>query len=83
MGPLKDVSEGKYQIELNVVGDGRVFINYWDSICGEDIICEVFPSGALFIHPPPISGDEALIGVTLMKLLHYIGKVINIANGTK
>lgn len=33
--------EGKYTIELNLPGDGRTFLNFWDNIYGNDVIAEV------------------------------------------
>lgn len=31
----------KIELELNVVGDGRIFLNYWNAINGDDVIAEV------------------------------------------
>lgn len=31
----------KIQLELNIPGDGRMFLNYWDSIYGNDITCQI------------------------------------------
>jgi hypothetical protein len=33
--------EGKYELELNFVGDGRVFLNFWDFMHGDDVIAEI------------------------------------------
>lgn len=30
----------KYQIELNCI-DGQKFLNYWDSIHGNDVVCAI------------------------------------------
>jgi hypothetical protein len=42
----------KYQLELNCVGDS-VFLNYWDSEHGNDVVCEVV-NGKLMLN----TGDE-------------------------
>jgi hypothetical protein len=39
--------EGKHKIELNIVGDGREFLNYWDWAHGRDVVCEI-KEGRLF-----------------------------------
>ncbi len=31
----------KINVELNIVGDGRVFLNYWDYMRGADVVCEI------------------------------------------
>lgn len=33
--------EMKIAIEYNIVGDGRKFLNFWDSLCGADVVCEI------------------------------------------
>jgi len=33
--------QGKYGLELNIVGDGRIFLNFWDSIHGNDVVARV------------------------------------------
>ena len=44
--------QGDYKIELKFV-DERVFLNYWDSIHGNDVCCQV-KDGKLFkfVHSP-------------------------------
>lgn len=32
---------GKHKIELNLVEDGREFLNYWDWAHGKDVCCEI------------------------------------------
>lgn len=32
--------EGKYKLEINFVGDGRIFFNYWDYMQGNDVVHE-------------------------------------------
>ncbi len=31
----------KVELELHVVGDGRVFLNFWNYMTGEDVLAEV------------------------------------------
>lgn len=31
----------KINIELNLPGDGRTFLNYWNSFNGDDVVCEL------------------------------------------
>lgn len=33
---------GKYALELNYPGDGRLYLNYWDWERGQDVCCQVF-----------------------------------------
>lgn len=40
--------EGKYKIELNWPGDGRLFVNWWDNYQGFDV-CAEFKNGSLFL----------------------------------
>lgn len=47
----------KIDIEIMVVGDGRTFINYWNYIDGDDVICELI-DGKLFIESKEISIQE-------------------------
>lgn len=35
------MSKRKIQIELHQPGDGRVFLNYWDFMRGDDVCAEV------------------------------------------
>lgn len=46
--------EGSYEMELKFPGDGRVFLNYWDSIHGKDVCAEI-RDGKLFqyVHTGP------------------------------
>jgi hypothetical protein len=29
------------KLDLNIIGDGCVFLNYWDLSRGEDVVCEI------------------------------------------
>lgn len=33
--------QGKYNLELNIVGDGRTFLNFWESIHGNDVVARI------------------------------------------
>lgn len=60
--------EGKYNLELNFPGDGRCFLNFWDSIHGNDVCAEVI-YGALYI------GDKHIkIGDFVEKVKESINK---------
>ena len=37
----KKAIQGKYGLELNIVGDGGTFLNFWDSIHGNDVVARV------------------------------------------
>lgn len=38
MTNTKPSVEGKYELELNFVGDGRTFLNFWDWANGNDVV---------------------------------------------
>lgn len=31
----------KIQLELNIPGNGRMFLNYWDNVNGNDLTCQI------------------------------------------
>jgi hypothetical protein len=33
--------KGKYNIELNIPGDGRLFLNFWNWYNGMDVVAEI------------------------------------------
>lgn len=49
--------EGKYQIELNYVGDGRLFLNFWNNCGGGDVVCQI-RDGKLFLQPLDENGND-------------------------
>lgn len=51
--------EGKYNIEINFVGDGRIFVNYWDYKHGEDVVAR-FVDGQLYDSEEEISFADYL-----------------------
>ena len=48
---------GKHKIELNLPGDGRKFLNYWDWAHGKDVCCEI-KDGELFKSNFDSDGNE-------------------------
>lgn len=39
----------KIALELNIVDDVGVFLNYWNAMTGDDVICEIV-KGKLMLH---------------------------------
>lgn len=48
---IEQLPEGKHNIELNIVGDGRAFLNFWDWAHGNDVVVEIV-NGLLYYTPP-------------------------------
>jgi len=40
--------EGKYNIEINFVGDGRIFLNFWDYVHGNDVVAQVIDGELIY-----------------------------------
>jgi hypothetical protein len=51
--------EGSCSIELKFVGDGRIFLNYWDIFHGNDVTVELV-DGSLYDDEEEITLDEFL-----------------------
>lgn len=49
----------KIDIELNFVGDGRLFLNFWNYMNGEDVIAEV-KDGKLFVDINDVETEVSL-----------------------
>lgn len=47
---------GKYKLELNFPGDGRCFLNFWDSIYGNDVVIEII-NGVLEYTDHDVDGE--------------------------
>lgn len=47
----------KLQLELNLVDDGRKFLNFWDWKHGNDVCCEII-GGVLFKSERDNEGNE-------------------------
>lgn len=51
--------ELKVQIELRIVGDGRVYLNFWNWRNGEDVIAKV-KNGHLFMDIDKVETEVSL-----------------------
>lgn len=61
----------KFNIELNVTNE-ETFLNFWDSNCGQDVICEII-DGQLFLHE--YEGDELIeTPITLQQFINLVTK---------
>lgn len=60
----------KVDLELNDVGDGRIFLNFWNWKTGEDVVAEI-KSGKLYMD---IDGVE-----TEVSLQKFIDDVLTVA----
>jgi hypothetical protein len=59
----------KISLELNLLGDAE-YLNFWDSLHGHDVCCEIDPSGSLRLNPG--QGDEQI--VTLREFIEMVKK---------
>ncbi len=55
----------KVEVEINVVGDGRTFLNFWNWQNGDDVIVEL-KNGKLF------QGDEKKTEITLEEFINQV-----------
>lgn len=44
----------KINLELHIVGDGRIFLNYWNYLNGDDVISEII-DGKIYIDDEEVS----------------------------
>lgn len=65
--------KGEYPLELKIVGDGRIFLNFWDYVHGNDVTVE-FDNGILWYTP---EGEEL---PTAISIKQFINKVIESIN---
>lgn len=65
--------ESKYNLELNFPGDGRCFLNFWDSIHGNDVVVEV-ENGELWYTP--LNGKDTRT-ISFWKYLELVKESIN------
>lgn len=70
---------GKYELELNFPGDGRCFINFWDSIHGNDVVVE-YIKGKLEYTDHDAEGNEFYREVTIREFIELITESINKRN---
>ena len=66
--------EGKYNLELNLPGDGRMFLNFWDSIQGLDVIAEL-KDGKLMVD-----NEVSEVEVSIEEYLNLVISAINQRN---
>jgi hypothetical protein len=81
----KQAPIGSYKMELKFPGDGRVFLNYWDAIHGNDVCAEI-RDGKLFqyIHTGSEVEESEVAGTDIgdvfeqkeISLADFIGKVV-------
>jgi hypothetical protein len=52
IGQRKDDKElvGKEKLEINMVGDGRVYLNFWDWAHGNDVIVQIVNDKLLLVQ---------------------------------
>lgn len=67
--------EGKHKIELNIVGDGRIFLNYWDWAHGNDVVCEFRDGKLLKCLPDDDSEQEISFAEFVESVKDSIGKI--------
>jgi len=60
---------GKYKLELNFVGGGIVYLNYWDYMYGNDVIAE-FDNGVLRLDDEPTE-------ISLTDFLYLVSETIS------
>ena len=68
--------QGKYNLELNFPGDGRIFLNFWDSIQGNDVIAEVI-NGELELTSTDHEGNETYSVITFEEYIELVKSSIN------
>jgi hypothetical protein len=47
----------KIELELNIIGDGRIFLNFWDFTHGRDVCAEIV-NGLLYVNESEVSLQE-------------------------
>lgn len=70
------IPTGEYSLEINSVGDGVVYINFWDSIHGNDVVAEI--KDGKIIHLNPITDEE-----TEITFQEYLNKVFESIKNTQ
>lgn len=64
----------KITLELNLVEPGVEFLNYWDSIGGNDVVAQII-DGKLWMEEPSEEGDVdelPLREVSLVEFIHLV-----------
>lgn len=70
---IENMPAGKHSIELNIVGDGRAFLNFWDYAHGNDVTVEI-ENGVLWYTPP---GEELPSAISIKEFLNRIAESIS------
>lgn len=65
--------EGKYNLELNFPGDGRCFLNFWDSIHGNDVVAEIGEDHMYYQAP----GDPHPYRINIGRYIELVKESIN------
>ena len=64
--------EAKLELELNFVGDGRIFINFWDFKGGDDVVAELKDNKLFLVYE---NNRETTISEFIKLILEsYFGK---------
>lgn len=63
----------KVNIELHSVGDGRMFLNFWNGVNGDDVVCQT-SDGNLFFKERGEDGEVARIYA--ISIGQFIEKVV-------
>lgn len=69
----KNLPKGKYELELNFPGDGRIFLNFWDWVYGNDVVAEIV-NGQLYYTPPEGEQYEVQLETFLDLVIESINK---------
>lgn len=67
----------KIKIELNIPGDGRQFLNYWDYVYGNDVVCELVDGKLMLAQYDENSNELPPVEISIKE---YIERVIAVAS---
>ncbi len=70
---IENLPEGKHNLEINIVGDGRAFLNFWDYVHGNDVVVEIH-QGKLWYTPPD---EELPHTISISEFLNKVADSIN------
>ena len=68
---------GKHKIELNIIGDGREFLNYWDWAHGKDVVCEIRDGKMFKRNHAENGGDLPETEITFAEYLDLVRQSIS------
>lgn len=75
--------EGKIQLELNIVGDVRIFLNFWNTLTGEDVNAEFEDNKLMLQNIPnpeydklekPLENDYLEKEITISEFIELVQK---------